>query len=189
MTDPTRTIYLPPWRVDVVRRDGVASPLPAASIASAVAGALDATHAPEPGSVTVVLTDDEELADLNAAHMGHDGPTDVLSFPMLEPDAFRRSGPEDARARTRPARLLRGQRKRTHIGDIAISVERAAEQAAEGRGGQTGDVRWSVADELRLLVTHGTLHLCGWDHAEPGEEAEMRALERALLGGVAGEGA
>jgi probable rRNA maturation factor len=70
---------------------------------------------------------------------------------------------------------------RTHIGDIAISIERAIDQAEQGRGGHTGDVRWSPADELRLLVTHGTLHLCGWDHAEPAEEAEMRALERKLL--------
>ena len=36
-------------------------------------------------------------------------------------------------------------------------------------------------DELRLLVTHGTLHVCGWDHAEPQEEAAMRALEQRLL--------
>ncbi len=57
------------------------------------------------------------------------------------------------------------------------------EQAEGGRGGQTGDVSWSAADELRLLVTHGTLHVCGWDHAEPAEEAAMRALERRLLGG------
>jgi probable rRNA maturation factor len=62
-----------------------------------------------------------------------------------------------------------------------VSVERAAEQAAEGRGGQTGDVRWSAADELRLLVTHGALHICGWDHADPAEEAAMRALEQRLL--------
>jgi probable rRNA maturation factor len=71
--------------------------------------------------------------------------------------------------------------RRTHLGDVVVSVERAADQAAEGRGGQTGDVRWSVADELRLLVTHGTLHLCGWDHAERAEEREMRALEQRLL--------
>ncbi len=51
-----------------------------------------------------------------------------------------------------------------------------------GRGGQTSDVRWDARDELRLLVTHGTLHVCGWDHAEPAEEAAMRALERRLLG-------
>ena len=69
-----------------------------------------------------------------------------------------------------------------HLGDIIVSVERAIEQASEGRGGQTGDLAWQPADELRLLVTHGALHLCGWDHAEPTEEAAMRALERRLLG-------
>ena len=71
--------------------------------------------------------------------------------------------------------------RRQHLGDIVISVERAIEQAEAGRGGQTGDVRWSAADELRLLATHGTLHICGWDHAEPAEEAAMRALETRLL--------
>ena len=70
---------------------------------------------------------------------------------------------------------------RLHLGDIVVSVERAVLQAAEGRGGQTGDVRWTPADELRLLVVHGGLHLCGWDHAEPAEEAAMRALERTIL--------
>jgi len=64
---------------------------------------------------------------------------------------------------------------------VIVSVERAVEQAEAGRGGQTGDVRWDARDELRLLVTHGTLHVCGWDHAEPDEEAAMRALERDLL--------
>jgi probable rRNA maturation factor len=62
-----------------------------------------------------------------------------------------------------------------------VSVERAVDQAEHGTGGQTGDVRWSPGDELRLLVTHGTLHLCGWDHADPTEEGAMRALERRLL--------
>jgi probable rRNA maturation factor len=116
----------------------------------------------------VVLTDDVELAELNREHMGIDRPTDVLSFPMLEPSAFPRGGPATSR--------------RTHSGDIAVSVERAIAQAEEGRGGQTGDVSWSPADELRLLVTHGTLHLCGWDHAAPHDEGAMRALERRLLG-------
>lgn len=163
-----RSLYLPPWRIDIVTRPGIRSPLSASAIARAVGAGLEAASAPTPSSVTVVLTDDEELADLNREHMGHEGPTDVLSFPMLEPSAFPSRAPKAAR--------------RIHIGDIAISVERATEQAAEGRGGQTSDVRWSVSDELRLLVTHGTLHLCGMDHAEPAEEADMRALERRLLG-------
>jgi probable rRNA maturation factor len=119
--------------------------------------------------VTVVVSDDAELAELNLEHMGHRGPTDVLSFPMLPPEAF----PAESRGARRP---------RTHIGDIAISAQRAIKQAEAGRGGQTGDVRWSPADEMRLLATHGTLHLCGWDHAEPGDERQMRALERRLLG-------
>lgn len=162
-------MYLPPWRVDLVIRAGVSSPLAAKAIATSVSKALEAARAPQPGSVTVVLTDDAELTELNNAHMGIDGPTDVLSFPMIEPEAFPSA-----------ARPERG-RRRAHIGDIAISVERAVEQADQGRGGQTGDIRWSAANEIRLLVTHGTLHLCGWDHAEPGDEAAMRAKERELL--------
>ena len=171
LSDRRRTLYVGPWRVDLVTRVGVDPPAPASALARQVQRALDASGAPAPGSVTVVLTDDDELADLNREHMHAEGPTDVLSFPMLPPDAFPR--------RARRARDAAG--KRTHIGDIAISVERAAEQAEAGRGGQTGDVRWSPSDELRLLVTHGALHLCGWDHAEPGEEASMRALEQELL--------
>jgi probable rRNA maturation factor len=170
----TRTIYLPPWRIDVVARPRVQAPLSAKAIARAATSALEAGSAPAPGSVTVVLTDDEELADLNREHMGIDGPTDVLSFPMLEPAAFRPG-------RSRAARAKEATHHRTHIGDIAISVERAIVQAEQGRGGHTGDVRWSSADELRLLVTHGALHLCGWDHAEPADEAAMRSLERRLL--------
>jgi probable rRNA maturation factor len=177
--DSRRSIYLRPWRIDIVRRSGVQQPLPGSTIARQVDFALVASNAPRPGSVTVVLTDDEELADLNHEHMGHEGPTDVLSFPMLPPEAFNRSaGVGMAPTPERPEPEPRG---RTHIGDIAISVERAAEQAADGRGGQTGDVQWSIADELRLLVTHGTLHLCGWDHAKPDDEAAMRTLERRLL--------
>jgi len=178
-------MYLPPWRVDVVRRAGQPAPLSDVALAKSVGAALEAGRAPRPGSVTVVLTDDEELADLNREHMGIDGPTDVLSFPMLPPEAF-----DEARA---PAALVpppgpeprpaAPARRRVHVGDIAVSVERAIEQAQAGRGGQTGEVRWSPADELRLLVIHGALHLCGRDHANPDDEAAMRALERRLLRG------
>jgi probable rRNA maturation factor len=173
------------WRVDVVARPGVRRTVSWAAFARAIARAADAGGAPTPGSVTLVLTDDDELAELNAVHMGHDGPTDVLSFPMLEPASFPPhpggiAGEPRASAPDAPSLPGRGGR-RTHLGDIAISVERAIEQAVEGRGGQTGDVRWSAADELRLLVTHGTLHLCGWDHADPVEAVAMRDLELRLL--------
>ena len=116
--------------------------------------------------------------------MGADGPDrrPVVPAPAAGgvPAASRR-GPSFAASDPRPTRSSPPPGPRPHLGDIVVSVERAIEQAAAGRGGQTGDVRWSPADELRLLVTHGTLHVCGWDHADPAEEAAMRALERRLL--------
>lgn len=167
-------------------RDSVALPLPipVAALGRSIATALEAAGAPRPASVGLVLSDDAELAELNVAHLGHEGPTDVLSFPLLAPETF---PPHAGGAAPAPAPAAAAVAfaappgRRIHIGDIVVSVERAAEQAATGRGGQTGDVTWSTADELRLLVTHGTLHLCGWDHAEPVEEREMRALEQRLL--------
>jgi probable rRNA maturation factor len=176
----SRSLYLPPWRIDIDMRADESRLLPAASLARAVAAALDAAGAPRPASVGVVLTDDAELAGLNRRHMGKSGPTDVLSFPILPAQAFPpHSGARRAKAQANSFPLPPGVRQ--PLGDVVVSVERAIQQAEAGRGGQTGDVRWSPADELRLLVTHGTLHICGWDHAEPAEEAAMRALERKLL--------
>ena len=163
-----RSIYRPPWRIDVEVRDAVRVPGGVAPLTRAIGAALDEARAhgaaPAPASIGLILTDDRELAELNVTHMGHDGPTDVLSFPLDPSPGFV---------------LPPGQRP--HLGDIVVSVERAIEQASAGTGGQTGDVAGSPEEELRLLVTHGTLHICGWDHAEPTDEAAMRALERRLL--------
>ena len=186
-------IYLAPWRIDVVIRDSVVDaaggrrPVATAPLARAIAAALDAAGAPTPASIALILSDDRELAELNAAHLGHDGPTDVLSFPLLPPAAFpphdggSDRAPTEPIAAANPAAFRGPPGQRTHLGDIVVSVERATEQAEDGRGGQTGDVRWSAADELRLLVMHGALHICGWDHADPAEERELRALEQRLL--------
>jgi probable rRNA maturation factor len=170
-----RSIYLAPWRIDLDHPPDVPRLLSDAALAKAIAAALEAAGAPRPASVALTLADDRRLAELNATHMGESGPTDVLSFPLLPPEAF---GAGQGRARA-DFPLPPGARQ--PLGDIVVSVERAIEQAEAGRGGQTGDVAWSSADELRLLVTHGTLHLCGWDHADPEDEALMRALERRLL--------
>ena len=161
--------------------------MPGQRLAHVIAAALVAAGAPAPASIGLVLSDDAELAELNQEHMATHGPTDVLSFPLLPRGSFRphEGAPvtgqviEKNAASATPFALPPG--RRIHLGDIVVSVERAAAQAAEGRGGQTGDVRWTAADELLLLVTHGALHVCGWDHAEPREEAAMRRLERTLL--------
>jgi probable rRNA maturation factor len=176
-----RPIYAGRWRVDVDVRPGVPRVVPIARLARSIGAALDAAGAPAPASIALILTDDAELAALNREHMGVTGPTDVLSFPLLPTEAFPDHPGRAARsAPTTPFVLPPG--RRLHLGDIVVSVERAVVQAEAGRGGQTGDVSWSAADELRLLVVHGTLHVCGWDHADRAEETAMRALERRLLG-------
>ncbi|MEA2654370.1 MAG: putative rRNA maturation factor [Chloroflexota bacterium] len=183
----TRAIYLGPWRVDLTVRDGVVSPVSGAELARLVAAALSAVGAPAPASIGLILSDDRELAELNAVHLGKSGPTDVLSFPLLAPEAFpphpggtdRGAGSDRGAGAALQFQLPPG--RRPHLGDIVISVERAADQARTGRGGHTGDIGWSLPEELRLLATPGTLHICGWDHADPEEEAAMRALEVRLL--------
>jgi probable rRNA maturation factor len=183
----SRSIYLPPWRVDVTVRPGIPRLLPLAELARTVARALDAAGPPRPASLGLILADDRELAGLNATHMGVDGPTDVLSFPLLPPQTFPAHHGAGRPAGGSPGRPTAATvfplppGVRTHLGDVVVSVERAVAQAAGGRGGWTGDLRWAPADELRLLVTHGVLHVCGWDHAEPAEEAAMRAFEARLL--------
>lgn len=169
------------FRLEVTARRGVPRRLTQAEVAAVVARALEAAGAPAGSSIAVILTDDAEIAGLNERHLGHEGPTDVLSFPLLPPDAFppHEGGAAPVAGHSTPFVLPPGAP--AHLGDIVVSVARAIEQAAEGRGGQTGDVRWDAASELRLLLTHGALHVCGWDHAEPVEEAAMRALERLLL--------
>jgi probable rRNA maturation factor len=170
-------------------RPGVARPLPdsRAELARRAAAALTAAAAPAPASLDLILSDDRELAELNREHMGHSGATDVLSFPMLPPDAFpphagqRASRHADAQPLAVGQRFPLPPRQRLHLGDVILSVEHAVAQARAGHGGQTGDVAWSAADELRLLVIHGVLHVCGWDHAQATEETAMRQMERYLL--------
>jgi probable rRNA maturation factor len=104
------------------------------------------------GDLTIALVDDARIQDLNRGFLGHDVPTDVLSFPANEPD------PETGRR---------------YLGDVAISLARAAEQAAE-RG-------HPVEAEMQLLVVHGVLHLLGHDHAEVGEKDRMWAAQAGAL--------
>jgi probable rRNA maturation factor len=169
-------------RVEIVVRQDVPMLLAEDECGRLLTAALAAAGAPARATVTLTLSDDAELAALNAEHMGKDGPTDVLSFPLLPPSAFPPHLGQDSALReaTPPFPLPPGETP--HLGDIIVSVERAIEQAQGGAGGQTSDVRWAPDDELRLLITHGALHLCGWDHAEASEAAAMRALERRLLG-------
>ncbi len=129
--------------------------------------------------LSLLFVDEAAMADLNKRFMGHDGPTDVLAFPLedelAEPGRYPdsgTSGPADPRSRDsagEPPLLL---------GDVVICPAVAARNAPE-HGGPLHD--GGVEDEVALLVVHGILHVLGHDHAEPAQEAAMQAKERDLL--------
>jgi probable rRNA maturation factor len=122
--------------------------------------ALDEMGVNPLAELSILLVDVEYMTELNRQWMDGDGPTDVLAFPMDEGSVDH--GPSEA-AGGEPALL----------GDIVLCPEVAAKQAAAAGHG--------TMDELALLTVHGTLHLLGYDHAEPDEEAEMFGLQARLL--------
>ena len=164
----------PRARVTRQRRGGVS--ITSTELAALVARALRRAGAPANGEAVLTLVDDATIAKLNATHMGKRGPTDVLSFPLIDPRDF----PARASARISSVRQ-RGVAAQLPIGDIVISVDRAIEQARDGRGGVDGATKHSVADEVRLLAVHGALHLCGWDHATPASQAAMWREQTLIL--------
>ncbi len=124
------------------------------AVAVAANQALTCEGASEGAALTVLLTDDAYLQELNRHYRDEDQATDVLSFPAGEP----MPGTEE---------LLE------YLGDIAISVPFAEKQAA-AKG-------HSAEAELQLLAVHGVLHLLGYDHLEPDEKTIMWEVQAATL--------
>lgn len=107
--------------------------------------------------LSVVLVGEGPMADLHVRWMDEPGPTDVMSFPMDE----LRSPRDDE------------EPEEGVLGDVVLCPQVAQRQAdAAGH---------SLDDELALLLTHGILHLIGYDHLEPEEHAEMFGLQARLL--------
>lgn len=113
--------------------------------------------------ISLILTDADEIQRLNREYRGIDSVTDVLSFPAndLSEPAFDSS-------------LLEKEDGCVLLGDIAICVSRAAEQAKEYLN--------STIDELLFLSVHGCLHIMGYDHMTEEQEKEMRLAQRRALG-------
>jgi probable rRNA maturation factor len=115
----------------------------------------------ESAELAIQLADDAVLRALNAQHRGIDAPTDVLSF-----DAA--SDLEGGEAFPSPVG------EASYLGDVVVSVEYAARQAAE--------VGVTLDEELQHLVLHGVLHLLGFDHETDEDAAKMERREEVLLG-------
>ena len=117
--------------------------------------------------LSMLLVDEAHMTNLHEKWMDEPGPTDVLSFPMDELRPHSMAGPNRSRGREsdEPEPVL--------LGDVVLCPQVAAVQARQH--GQ------STQAELELLTVHGVLHLLGYDHADPEEEAEMFGLQNELL--------
>ncbi len=124
-----------------------------------VACVLEGEGCPEPCEVSVSFVDADEIHRLNLEYRGIDKPTDVLSFNIDDPDEVEEGEP-------------------FMVGDLIICPAVVERQAPEFGN--------DPADEMRLLLSHGCLHLMGYDHEDAREAEEMENLERAYLADFTG---
>lgn len=103
--------------------------------------------------LSVVLTDDADIAQINQEYLGHEGPTNVISFPMQEGE-FSGVNPH-------------------LLGDVVISLDTAFKEAE--------NAEISLEERFTQLLIHGILHLIGYDHEKPEDEAEMDAKSLELI--------
>jgi probable rRNA maturation factor len=149
--------------IEIQIDDRFAAEIDAALIERAIAAVLVAEGLADPAEVSVLVTDDATLQQLNRDYRQVDAPTDVLSFAddqQVDGDSYP--------AFVRPPATVR------YLGDLAISYERVVAQAAE--------YGHSRERELAFLTVHGILHLLGYDHElGQAEAAAMRAREEAIM--------
>lgn len=139
-----------------------------ARIPPSLAAIFRALELPE-AEISLLLTDDQEIQELNAQWRGVDAPTDVLSFPLWDPRIS--STPPDA------------------LGDIVISLPYAQrlvdqpdhhQRVAETLEVPAETLAWALPEEVAFLFVHGLLHLVGFDHDTAEAEDEMRQMEVRL---------
>jgi probable rRNA maturation factor len=118
--------------------------LPKQKIQKTAERILSALGYPE-GELSILIVDDEQIAKLNTTYLNHDGPTNVISFPMQE-GPFTEVTPN-------------------LLGDVVISADTAHQEAV--------DAGMETMDRFYQLLIHGILHLVGYDHVHSAEEAQM----------------
>ncbi len=115
---------------------------------------LAACH--EDAELSLTLTTDRGIHDLNARYRGQDKPTDVLAFAMEDGEEF-----------------LLPQGMPRQLGDVVVSLDTTLRQAGENGATAESEVAW--------VICHGTLHLLGYDHQTSEQFALMRARKQAVL--------
>ena len=134
-------------------------PIKRSILAAAANAALEAAKVKVKSALSVSIVGDRKARQLNKQYRGIDKPTDVLAFPSLEMD--------------KPDRFARPPSKYLYLGDIVISYPQLLQRAAKENT--------LVDDMAAFLVTHGVLHLLGYDHEKDDEATVMEKLEDQIL--------
>ena len=137
------------------------------SVLEAVAAAMESESCAPNTHVSVVIADDEVVRELNRQHRGLDENTDVLSFSFTHEGEYYGEAERDASGIDIDFVLPPSENDDTSLGEIIISYPQTFRQAE-----QAG---LPVGQELTVLLVHGVLHLLGYDHEEPDDEAVMKA--------------
>ena len=158
---PSRSSGASPLEIEIVRHselwDSIEVSGDALSRAALAAFAASSAAPDAPCEVTLVLTDDDEMRELNRTWRGKDSSTNVLSFPVGEPVGEAHGEPSP-------------------LGDIVLAGEAVIEEA-KVKG-------IPAADHAAHLVVHGMLHLLGFDHERDADAERMEALETEVLAGL-----
>ncbi len=131
------------------------------------------------GQVSLLLTDDAKVRELNRQYRGLDETTDVLSFSAQHGGHWQGDNGDAPDAEGGNADFPMPDYEPPPLGDIAISLPQAARQA-EAAG-------VPLERELALLLVHGALHLLGHDHLDDGAQAAMQRLEQGALAAIFGQ--
>ena len=133
-----------------------------------ITAALDFEAFPYEAEVSLLLTDLEEIHEINRTQRGIDKPTDVLSFPMIEYPA-----PGDFSRLEEAVGCFHPDNGEAVLGDIVLCVDKVKEQALE--------YGHSVIREYAFLILHSMLHLLGYDHMTKEEALVMETKQEQIL--------
>jgi len=159
-------------RVDVSILEPSNGQLSRSWLRKVVSRTLDGTLSGQDCQLGLVISDDDTVRRLNRDYRGLDEVTDVLSFSTFHQGHWEGEGPPPV-GEDDDVSFVMPPQEPVHLGEVIISYPQAARQADPGPSG--------LEKELAMLVIHGVLHLLGFDHVEPSEEASMRAKERETL--------
>ena len=151
--------------INVLIEEGLEIDLEIEWLQSILEKTLLAEDAPPNTEISLVLTSQERIHELNRDYRGKDKPTDVLSFSMAE-----------QRTEEEPTDFIEPPDGLVHLGEIIISYPQAIFQAKEHHH--------TLNKEIATLIVHGVLHILGYDHEKPETEAAMQTREKDVLTAV-----